>query len=227
VNKKKYSLIFLNFILKINFLIMKKTNFFKQLPGLFLLSGALLFTSCDNNNRNDRSTIGTDNRDNLETTDDRAVDNMEITEADYNTRRTRATTNLDNELQRTRTEVDGLRQSANTATGEERSELQQQIDRLEARIESLEGQQTRLENSNMENWEEIERDIETNIQDRDFEQTRGEENATELGTGNSTGIGTSTENDVNVDINRNDRSNRSDRNGITTEDAGSDVDNNN
>ncbi len=43
----------------------------------------------------------------------------------------------------------------------------------------------------MENWEETERDIETRLQDREgnYEQTRGEENATELGTGRSSDVG--------------------------------------
>lgn len=218
---------------------MKTTKLLRQIPSLFLVSGALIFSSCDNNNRNDRGTA-TDNPDNIETSDDRAVDTYELSETDYNTRRNRATANLENEINRTRTEADDLRQRAENATGEERNELQQRIDRLEARIENLENQQEQLENSNMDNWEETERVIETSIQDRDatyenterrdpsMERRRGtEDRGTDLETGGevNTGNNTETQTDTRRDTETNvgtpetgtDRSETQDQNQTTTD----------
>ncbi|MDQ3394988.1 MAG: hypothetical protein M3512_12855 [Bacteroidota bacterium] len=174
---------------------MKTKNFFNQVPGLLLISGALVFSSCDNNARNDRNTVGTDNRDNLETTDDRAVDTYEISEADYTSRRDRVTTNLDGEINRTKTEVEDLRQRSNTVTAEEeKNELQAQIDRMEARIENLENQQGQLENSNKGNWEETERNIENSLSDTEGSfQGDYEGRGTGVGTGAETGVGTGTE----------------------------------
>jgi TolA-binding protein len=183
---------------------MKTTNFLKQLPGLLLVSGALIFTSCENNNRTDRGTAT--ERDGIGTTDERAVDTYDMTEEDYNTRRNRVAANLDNEINRSRTEVEELRERANMATGEERNELQQRIERLETRIENLEDQQEQMENSTMDNWEETERDIENNLQDRDgtrqnierrdneIERERSDfETGSDLETGSGVRSGTTTE----------------------------------
>lgn len=175
---------------------MKTTNFFKQIPGLVLISGALIFTSCDGNN--ERGTLEDENTDNIETITEGEADAYEMTDRDYENRRERANTNLNTEIERTNKEVENLRQRAETATEDERNELHQQIDRLESRRGILEEQQGRLENSTIDNWEETEREVETTIQDRDgtYENFQRGEDPLDEGYEHGEGLSPELENEV-------------------------------
>lgn len=163
---------------------MKTTNFLKQIPGLVLIGGALVFSSCDNNGT--QRTVGEDGTTVGTTTDGQATDTYEMTDADYTDRRNRVSTNLDHEIDRTRQDLDTRRQDLNNTPEDRKEEIEREIERLEARIDRLEEQKDRLGESTRDNWEQTERDIEGALNDDRMEGTG-------TGTDTGTGIGTGTD----------------------------------
>lgn len=161
---------------------MKTSNFLKQIPGLVLIGGALVFSACDNTGTN--RTVGQDGSAVETTTDGQAVDTYEMTDAEYTDRRNRVTTNLDHEIDRTRQDLDTRRQDLTNTSEDRKEEIEREIERLEARIDRLEEQKDRLDESTMDNWEQTERDVEGALNEDRMEGT---------GTGTGTGLGTETD----------------------------------
>ncbi|CAN5364390.1 hypothetical protein BH23BAC1_BH23BAC1_20210 [soil metagenome] len=193
---------------------MKTTNFLKQIPGLLLIGGALVFSSCDNTGTR---TVGTEDGTKVgTTTDGQAADKYEMTDADYTDRRNRVSTNLDHEIDRTRQDLDTRRQDLTNTPEDRREEIEREIERLEARIDRLEEQKDRLDESTRDIWEQTERDIEGALNENRTEGTGTETDAQYEQRGDQTGTYRGAENQPGQ-AGQNDATRDADRTGAATD----------
>lgn len=172
---------------------MELMNYLKFKVFLFLFGVTIILYSCDNKQRTSEVT---------ETpSTEETADTFEGSEMELENRRERLTDYMQNQISRIQSELDSLRQKVQTASGEEKNQIENHIGRLEKDIEDLEQQQSDLAQADPENLERIERVIHDWVETQNLDRSvRGEGTSLDGPDFNRTGTRTGTEVDTQVPV---------------------------